>query len=373
MRPSFAHLYVENRCNLRCEHCYECEESHPPHPESPLRAEDYERIFEELKALGVMVVTFSGGEPFLRRDLLDLVALARKKRFAVRIYTSGTLIDERKANRIAELRVSEVHVSVYSHDPAVHDRFTGIPGSHERSLRALRLLRERGVTTVLKSNIMTFNVDHLGELVALARAVGARCELDPTLHPRMNGDERPLAYQVQPAELARKFFARPDLVEAYRKDPDGLCLGEGSRGHDSPNCAAAFRIISIGADGGVHPCALYPTSAGSVREHSLAELWFRSQLMHELRETRFGKMEECPSCELKAACDPCMAYAEIEQGASSRCNSSSYNVARGLLRFAEHRRRANEKMSRGRRLTVLEASVDETTERPDHVRPTARL
>ena len=92
-RPMFAHLYVENRCHLKCQHCYETEDTFPHEKEHALSLSDYARIFDELAGLGVLVVTLSGGEVFLRRDFLDIVELARKKRFAVRIYTSGTLID----------------------------------------------------------------------------------------------------------------------------------------------------------------------------------------------------------------------------------------------------------------------------------------
>ena len=74
--------------------------------------------------MGVLWLTFSGGEVFLRRDFLDIVALARKKRFSVTVYSSGTLINEKKADRLAELKVSRIELSIYSHDPALHDEFT---------------------------------------------------------------------------------------------------------------------------------------------------------------------------------------------------------------------------------------------------------
>ena len=114
----FAHVYVENRCNLRCAHCYESEQSHPHVP--GLSLSEYDEAFVQLASIGVFVVTFSGGEPFLRRDFLEVVALARKHRFAVRIYTSGTLLTPTKVERLRELKVQEVHISVYSHSEDLH-------------------------------------------------------------------------------------------------------------------------------------------------------------------------------------------------------------------------------------------------------------
>ena len=133
--------------------------SHPTHHQ--LSLEEYDRIFDQLR-FGCLRQHFQG-EVFLRRDFLDIVALARQKRFSVTIYSSGTLIDEKKADRLAELKVSRIELSIYSHDPALHDEFTKTPRSHERTLRAARLLKERGLNTVLKTNILSFNKDHLIE------------------------------------------------------------------------------------------------------------------------------------------------------------------------------------------------------------------
>ena len=119
--PTAALIYVINKCHLKCDHCYESETSHPTHHQ--LSLDDYDRIFDQLADMGVLWLTFSGGEVFLRRDFLDIVALARKKRFSVTVYSSGTLINEKKADRLAELKVSRIELSIYSHDPALHDEF----------------------------------------------------------------------------------------------------------------------------------------------------------------------------------------------------------------------------------------------------------
>src|SRR5690606_21250906 len=92
IRPRTAQIYVENRCNLKCNHCYESEESHPPE-QYAMSVDDYAKLFDELADLGVLYLTFTGGEIFLRRDMLDIIELARKKRFSVTLFTSGTLIN----------------------------------------------------------------------------------------------------------------------------------------------------------------------------------------------------------------------------------------------------------------------------------------
>jgi radical SAM protein with 4Fe4S-binding SPASM domain len=327
--PTYAHVYVENRCHLKCDHCYESPETHPP--VRGLSLEQYDELFADLARLGVFVVTFSGGEPMLRKDFLDIVALARQHRFAVRIYTSGTLIDEAVADRLAELKVHEVHVSVYSPYAEVHDAFTKRDGSHAKSMRGLRLLKARGIRTIFKSCVMTINVDDLHELKALALSVGAVPRFDPGIKPRMNGDTSPLKYALTPELVAEKFLDVPDLVDTWGdSDPDHLCDGENPRrGKDYAMCAAATQLIAINADGTVSPCAMFPRNAGAYTE-GVGNLWRDSPLFNQVRGQRFDDMSSCTSCEVQSGCDPCMAYGIVEHGDQAACNSASKLNASGL-------------------------------------------
>lgn len=334
--PTYAHVYVENRCHLRCDHCYESHETHPP--TAGLSLEDYDDLFGDLAALGVFIVTFSGGEPMLRKDFLDIVALARRHRFAIRIYTSGTLIDERVADRLAELRVQEVHISVYSHLAEVHDRFTGRPGSHAKSLRGLELLHERGIRTVFKSNVMTINVDDLLEMKALATSLGAAYRFDPAIKPRMNGDTSPLKYAVTPEVLAEKFFNVPELIGEI--DVDEVCDGENPRkGQSHSLCAAANRLLAINADGSVAPCAMFPTSAGSYKQ-GVSTIWRESALFQQVRGQRFETMNSCSSCDVQNACEPCMAYGVVEHGDQAACTTSAKRSATGYQQLKVLRTRS---------------------------------
>ncbi len=284
------------------------------------------------------------------------------------------MITAAKADRIAKANVSEVQVSVYSADKDVHDAFTQVPGSWERSINALRLLKERGVKTVLKATVMRLNIDALADIKTLAHTVGARCELDPLLHPRMNGDDSPLEQLVPPAELAAKFFDQPQLVQVMKgHDLDDVCTGVASRGHDTPNCAAARSIVTIGAKGEVAPCALFPVDGGTVREHSIEEIWFRSTLFDKVRATTFGTMTACTNCDVKSTCDPCMAYGLVENDDHRSCNVGSLNVAQSLRMHAEKRRKSERKMAAGRVLTVLDKEHARPVSPADHTRSTARV
>lgn len=378
LRPRSVQVYLENRCHLRCQHCYESAESHPHHPrDAQLSVADYDALFGELAALGALFLTFTGGEIFLRKDALDIIALARRHRFAVTLYTSGTLIDEAIADRIRALKVSEVHVSVYSHDARIHDAFTGSPGSHARSLRALRLLRQPdGVRTVVKTNILRFNIDHLDDLIALATSLAADIQFDPSVRPRMDGDRAPLDLQVSPQEIMRKVLVRPDLARAFRTNtPEQLCSGERSLlDGDDVLCGAGRETISVGADGSLSACGYFSVPAGRWRrgETSVSDVWFGSTQLDAVREMTFASMRACPSCDVKSTCNPCMAYGLVEHGDIGACNSASRHMATAGRALAELKARANRKMEaapRSRRALPIVGGAAFEVQAPRQARP----
>lgn len=331
--PTAAFLYVENKCHMKCDHCYESEFSHPP--EYRISVNEYDRIFDELREMNVLWLTFSGGEVFLRRDFLDIVELAHKKRFSTIVYTSGTLINEAKADRMAELKVGRVEISVYSHDPEVHDRFTKTPRSHERSLNAARLLRERGIPVMFKTCIMTFNVDYLEEYAKMAEDAGVMWKFDPKISPKMDGDLSPLKYAVSPEKMA-EVFANPKLQLMNPDRAGEICNGE-SRFSKSPNgstCSAATTSLTIGADGGIYPCPAFTLHGGNVKEQSVQDIWYGSELLNDVRKTKNKDLTKCGSCDLKEGCGPCQAYAYIENGDRLDCNTSSKAGAKAKVLWA---------------------------------------
>ena len=86
-------------------------------------------ILDQLAASGTLFLTFSGGEPLLRKDFFELLEHARALGFDVKIKTNAILLGEHEAIRIRDLGVRQVQISIYSHRPEVHDAMTKVPGS----------------------------------------------------------------------------------------------------------------------------------------------------------------------------------------------------------------------------------------------------
>jgi AdoMet-dependent heme synthase len=269
---------VTHRCNLGCEHCYLTEGpvGRPKPRGDELTLDEIRTILDDLAAAGTLFLTLSGGEVFMRRDFLSVVGAARERGFSVTVFTTGTLLTPEVASELAALHPLSVEVSIYSARPEVHDRVTRIPGSHARSLRALRLLKERGVVILIKSPLMSVNSDELHELAALAEDLGAGYGFDPMLTPRRDGDRTPLRLLPSDKQM-RAYFSDPVIAREFAQPVK--CLPQPGE----EICGTGRRTCLISPYGDLFPCGVHPIPAGNLREKRFHEIWTGSPLLKDLR------------------------------------------------------------------------------------------
>ena len=158
--PLSVHVDLTMRCNERCVHCYRVIEDR-----QELTTPEVTALLADLARAGTLYLTFSGGEIFLRPDLFELIAEAKRLRFDVRLKSNALLITEERARRLFALGVRQVDVSIYSVDPALHDAVTKIPGSLARSLAGVERLRAAGVAVKLNCPLMRSTLDGYREIV----------------------------------------------------------------------------------------------------------------------------------------------------------------------------------------------------------------
>src|SRR5580704_2604593 len=194
--PLSVHMDLTYRCNERCVHCYLDHEDH-----GEMTTGEIKNTLDQLAEAGALFLTFSGGEIFLRKDLFELIAYARASNFDVSLKTNALLIDSAKARQLRELGVRKIQISIYSADAAIHDAITEVPGSLDRSLRAIRFLQAEGLQVKLACPLMKQNLAAFRQVQALADELGVPYMLDLTITPKMDGDESTLALRSSSTEL----------------------------------------------------------------------------------------------------------------------------------------------------------------------------
>ena len=159
------------RCNLKCKHCYSV--SADVDFPGELATPEVLAVMDDLKAFRVPALILSGGEPLLRPDIFDISRRAKAMGFYTALSSNGALIDEDKADRIAEIGYDYVGISLDGIG-ATNDRFRGLAGAYDAALSGVRACVARGVKVGLRFTMTLDNWRELPRLIDLAEREGVR-------------------------------------------------------------------------------------------------------------------------------------------------------------------------------------------------------
>ena len=303
--PLSVHIDLTWRCNERCIHCY-LDHDDPDELTLPELCD----LLDQMADAGTMFLTLSGGEIFLRKDLFAIIEHARLRQFDIKLKTNALLIGEKEAARIAALGVHQVQISVYSHQARIHDAITKVPGSLDRTLRAIALLRAHGIHVVMACVLMKPNTGDFEGVQSLAREHGAEFTIDPTITPHLNGDRSILDLNIAREDL-RKLFETESLVgdvAAFTQAPgpvDDDVL-------DGTPCSAGHSSSYISPHGDVYPCVQFPLTCGNVRQDRFLDIWQGSTAFKEVRGIHARDLPVCSSCSHVGSCSRCPGLAYME-------------------------------------------------------------
>jgi pyrroloquinoline quinone biosynthesis protein E len=291
---------LTHRCPLACPYC-----SNPIELErasSELTEEEWRRVLREAAALGVLQVHFSGGEPMVRRELGGLIAEAASHGLYSNLITSGALGGEREIAAFAEAGLRHVQLSLQDHEAANADRIAGLAGAFERKMKFAAAVRAAGLPLTLNMVVHRQNLDGLAEMIDLAQALGARrVEIAHVQYYAWALENRGalLPTRAQLDEATR-------IVEAARERLKGVLAIDyvvpDYYGVRPKSCMNGWgrQFLNVMPSGTVVPCHAAQTipeiDFPSVRESSLADIWYRSDAFNRFRGTDWMP-QPCRDCD----------------------------------------------------------------------------
>jgi AdoMet-dependent heme synthase len=303
--PFSAQVDLTYRCNEQCVHCYL---DHDDHGE--MTTTEIKHLLKEMAEAGVFILTFSGGEIFMRKDFFEILECARDLTFCIKLKTNAVLIREAQAARLCDLGVESIQISIYSHRPEVHDAITKIPGSLRRSIDAIRFLRAQGLKVVVANVLMAQNMQDYHGVRALAEELGARYQLDPTITPMMDGDRSILDLNAGESALRQLF-----RDETFVGNADEFCAPPPTPDENSMEslpCSAGHTACYVSPYGEFYPCVQFPLSCGNVRQQRFIDIWRDSEQLKEIRSIRLRDLSSCSQCAHGSTCTRCPGLAFME-------------------------------------------------------------
>ena len=343
VRPYVVSWNLTYRCNLACEHCYLDAGAAPLvrtenfADRSELGTDECFRVIDEIAAFAPECLTIlTGGEPLLRRDILEIVRRAAERELWVVVGTNGVRITENVARRLAEAGARGLSLSLDALDPDRHDRFRRVRGAWRNTVEGAEILNRTGLPFIVQTTAGSHN---LGELDAIADFAHDRLAakvwnlyfLVPTGRGQFVSDMTPAQYDEVLASLYRiqQKYNRRMLVNAkcaphYIKtvlenagaETDPMPTDAESPGLSpiriysggAGGCPAGTHYMGIRPNGDVTPCPYLPVFAGNLRGSRLADLWTSSKVFTDIRR-RSSLGGRCGACEMNAHCGGCRARA----------------------------------------------------------------
>ena len=312
--PVLSEIALTYRCQNRCAFCY---------ASSPQRG----RTVPEMSTAEVRrvidciydqarcpTVSFTGGEPTLRDDLVELVAYARLKGMRVNLITNGLrCADPAYVAALAEAGLHSAQVSLEGPGADVHDRVVQHPGAFALTTRAVHLLRQAGIHTHTNTTLCAANREHVGELVSYVRRALGSDYLSMNMvirtgtalsHPEVGISYREVGALIRRAQAR----AQQEGMRLVWYSPLPYCLfNPVQAGLGSKSCAAADGLLSVSPAGDVLPCSSFEQGLGNLLTQSFDQVWHGRRARYWRRKAFLPPA--CARCAVRhICCGACPLY-----------------------------------------------------------------
>jgi len=324
------------QCNLRCKHCYE--NAGPKPAPDELTTEEGKKAIDEFAEAGVVALSFSGGEPLMRKDFFEVAKYAADKEFYVSVATNGTLITEKIAQKMKDAGVQYAEISLDGFEKT-HDEFRGIPGVWRRSVEGIKNCVKVGLDTGVATTATRYNLKEIPKLAEFVeKDLHARRFIVFNFIPVSRGKEI-ISQDLTPKEreelldfLYSKLIDTNCKLDAFSTAPQYAVTSfkyafgpvvpthftnkaamETLQGRTKSltefigGCGAGRLYCGMEPNGDIEPCVFIPIKVGNIREERLVDIWRNSPVLKKIRNRDVFK--GCGECEYKNICGGCRARA----------------------------------------------------------------
>jgi len=300
-------IEITFRCNLRCVHCYcVCDTTRKERS-----TEEIKNTIDEISAAGCLWLLFTGGEPFLRQDFLDIYVYAKKKGMIISLFTNGTLIDDYLAEILRDYPPFNIEVSLYGATLRTYEKISKVASSFSRCIRGIDILLKKRLPLSLKTMLMNVNKLELGQMQDYARKIGVKFRYDPLINPRLDGSKEPLSFRLTPEEVVAS-----DMADEKRKHEWKQLYEYSLEALNSESlypCGAGRSSFVIDPYGNLSVCMIARKPSYDLNKGSFSKGW-NEFIPREILGLKHPIEGECVRCSYANVCDYCPGWAQLEWG-----------------------------------------------------------
>lgn len=305
-----------NQCNMFCDHCYRDAGTKIA---SELNTQEAKKMLEEIAKAGFKIMIFSGGEPLMRKDIVELVTYASNLGLRPVFGTNGTLISKELAEKLKQAGCMGMGISLDSLDPKKHDRLRKYDNAWKEAVDGMKICKSAGLPFQIHTTVMDWNQNEILDITDFAVEMGAVAHHIFFLVPTGRGIniEQESLRAKEYEDLITKIQEKTEQVEIEIKPtcaPQFMRIAKqkGQKVRFGRGCLAGISYCIISPKGDVQPCAYLNIPVGNVREKPFNKIWEESDVFKKLRTMAYGG--GCGTCHFKKVCGGCRARAYFYHG-----------------------------------------------------------
>lgn len=283
------------RCQNKCVHCYEMDVDKKRQAE--LSFDQIVDVLGQLKQMGALNIIYSGGDPFVRNDFMDILEETRRLGFGISIFSSGQAIDSKIAEKLKELKVMRVEVTFLGTNPKTHDALSSIVGSYSRLMRAIECLQNSDIKIKAKYMLLHSNVDEVEDFISLCKEKHMDYAVDSTLFEPWNKSGVVSQYLVSAEDMCKYYCQCGELLP---HDP-AITM-----------CSAGYSSCAITPYGGVVPCNTYGNAIvfGNIKNQTFKDIWngFAAEKFRKKYPQSKVVYDKCKNCNDSEFCNLCFGF-----------------------------------------------------------------
>jgi len=300
--PIFGQMELTFRCNLKCVHCYITQSE----DDKELTFQEIKEIIDQIHKAGCLWLSFTGGEPFVRDDFLDIYQYVKRKGFLISILTNATLLTPKIVDFLAKEPPFSIEISLYGITEETYERISQVKGSFDMAMKGIELIAERDLPFKIKTTALNLNFQELDRIQQYTEKLGVEFQLGDILFPKLDGSQKPFEYRLSTEVVIdlERFYPSSEDCQPYTElespPPDHLF-----------RCAAGISSFHISPYGKLIFCTYMRQPHFDLRKGSFVQGFY--SLYPEIRSVRYGTNSKCRDCKIYYFCHKCPGQIDPEK------------------------------------------------------------
>lgn len=307
-KPNVAQFELTFNCGLHCKHCYTDCYNKPAHHKKELSTKQIKYILDKIYNSGIIWLCFTGGDPLVRRDFLELYSYARNKGFIITIFTNGYSMTGEIAGYFKERPPFVIEMTLNAAAKDLYEKISQVKDSYIKVIKGIAMMLKAKIPLKIKTQVTKDNFGEFPKMKKFIEGFGLKFRPSFDLFPRLNGDLAPCYLRVSPREILE--------LDGDKQSLDNDChLSPGAQ-HLTSNIKL-FRC-AIGGGDGIHIDPYGNTFACNLIRKPFLNLlkvdveYAQNSLLPLVRDRKFTTNSKCSSCKLIRFCRNCPGRAFLE-------------------------------------------------------------